>query len=353
MKAWIILFGFVAHLNMVNGQQIDQAKMDKDLEVAENILGTLLKQSSSDQFVYLTRGQKVEGTYLANYGVVFNVEASDFRFFNFSSKEMEGEAVEVAVAGEVEPSEMVVEAFKDFLADYGNLIRQLKPSDKILIKTGSRKNRGGVVMISGEKKSQMNNGISAEIDVSDLISYEKGDITRDALIEKIEINKEAFNSVKEPQLEVFSSMLERLYEVDLTETYYMSGTPYYDRLEKFGVTYYLKFYSSTVHSDDDYSLPTIDKKHVSKEERNQIVEEMYPKFLKTFKQNILDYGHILKNLAPDEMIVFHVKLTSCDGCDMPAVIDVSTKKSVIEDYRNGSLNLDRAMTMIEVKDVGD
>lgn len=354
MKYWILLFLLSAYFTGTFGQTIDQSKMDKDLEVAENILSTLLKQSSSDEFMYLSRGQKVEGNYLANYGVVFSVESSGFRFYNVESKGKEFESVEMAVAGEIEPSEMVIQAFKDFLADYGNLIRQLKPSDKILLKTGgTRHSRGGVVVFNGQKKTKMTGGISAELNVSDLSSYEKGNLTRDELMDKIEINEDLNSAVKEPQLEVFSSMLERLYEVDLTNTYYMSGTPDYDRLEKFGVTYYLKFYSSLIHDNDEYSLPTIDKKHVSKAERNKIVEEMYPEFLKTFKQNVLDYGHILRTLDPEEMIVFHIKLTSCEGCDMPAVIDVSLKKSVIEDYRNGDLTLDRAMTMIEVKDVSD
>jgi hypothetical protein len=148
-------------------------------------------------------------------------------------------------------------------------------------------------------------------------------------------------------------MLERLYEVDLSNTYYMANEPDYDRMSKFGITYYLKYYSSTVHDDDNYSLPTISRKNVSKVERNKLVEEMYPEFLKGFKRNILDYGHILKTIDPDEMIVFHIKLTSCEGCKMPSIIEVSTKKEVVNGYRDGKISLDKAMSMIEVKTVED
>jgi hypothetical protein len=78
---------------------------------------------------------------------------------------------------------------------------------------------------------------------------------------------------------------------------------------------------------------------------------MYPKFLEGFKKNILDYGHILKNLDPSELIVFNIKLTSCEGCDMPASIELSTKKSVIEDYRKEIISLDQAMAQMKVKDI--
>lgn len=357
MKIWILQLLMAVQVAAVSAQEIDEAMMDKDLEVAENILSTLMKQSSSDQFMVLGRGREAEGQYLPNYGVVFSVSANQFKMFSYSKKDDHDEMeTTLEIAGDSDdgkPTEYMIQTFKDFLADYGGMIRQLKPTDKILIKTESRNNRSGVVVFAGQKKVKVSNGISAEVSKADLEAYEKGGINRDQLLEKILVNENANDAAKEPQLEVFSSMLERLYEIDLTETYYMANTPDYDRMEKFGVTYYLKFYSSTVHDDDDYSLPTISKKHVSKAERNKIVEEMYPEFLKSFKQNILDYGHILKNIDPSEMLVFHVKLTSCEGCDMPAVIDVSLKKSVIEDYRNGKLSFDQANTMIEVKDVGD
>lgn len=357
MKYWnlIILFLMVSFTKTV-GQPVDEALMDKDLQVAENILSTLMKQSSNNQFMFLGQGLHVDGKYLPNYGVVFNVSSNQLKIMTFNRTDGDGESTggwETEGADQKNPVMMMINVYKDFLSDYGNMIRQLKSTDKILVRNETSRNLNAIAAYSGHKKVKANSGISAEVTKADLIAYEKGDIDRDALIEKIKIKENLNDGSKEPQSEVFSSMLERLYEIDLSDTYYMANEPGYDRMENFGITYYLKFYSSTVHDDNNYSLPTISKKNVSKVERNKIVDEMYPGFLRGFKQNILDYGHVLKNLSADEMLVFHMKLTSCEGCNMPSVISVSLKKSIIDDYRAGTLSLEKAMELIEVKNVED
>jgi hypothetical protein len=354
MKYWKLWILCLMLTETISSQTIDQALMDKDLEVAENILGTLFKQSAGHPFYYIGQVKQVDGKHLPNYGVVFTVSANQFRVMSYAPKDKKKEDdVEVRIEDldEKEPSSTLIGTFKDFLVDYGHMIRQLNPADKILVKTETRGKSRGVAVITGTKKVTVNNGISAEVSKADLVAYEKGEITRDGLLERIKVNENLTDHSKEPQLEVFSSMLERLYEVDLSDTYYMASAPDYDRMENFGVTYYLKFYSSTVYDDDNYSLPTIGRKNVGKAERNKIVEEMYPDFLKGFKQNILDYGHILKNLKEEEMLVFHMKLTSCEGCDMPAVIDVSIKKLIIEEYRSGRLSLEKALDQFEVKNL--
>jgi hypothetical protein len=273
--------------------------------------------------------------------------------FSFNKNDDHEEAEVQWDVDENESSNSMTEIFKEFLVDYGSLIRQLNPTDKILVKTGSLGNRG-VAVFPGHKKSKKGNPeLSAEVTKSEIEAYEKGDLTREELLEEIRINEYLSEAEKEPQLEVFSSMLERLYEVDLSNTYYMAKEPDYDRMANFGITYYLKYYSSTVHDDDNYSLPTISRKNVSKADRDKLVEEMYPEFLIGFKRNILDYGHILKTIQPDEMIVFQIKLTSCEGCKMPSIIEVSTKKEVINNYRDGKIDLDKAMSMIDVKTLED
>ena len=351
-----ILLGLFLTVSLV-GQTIDQEKMDKDLEIAENILATLLKQSRNDQFVIVGRDHDVEAKHISDYGVVLNVSSLGLKIlhekvytdgknaYNWTDSKDEKHA-EVEVAEHVD--QKLEKVFKEFLADYGDMIRQLKPSDKIMVKTeGKRGGNRGYILAFGKNKMGIR-GLSAEVEKADLIAHDDGKLTRDQLLEKIKITENKIDYSKEPQLEVFSSMLERLYEVDLTETYYMANSPDYERMEDFGATYYLKFYSSTVHDKDDYSLPTISRKHVSKAERDKLVEEMYPEFIREFKKNILDYGHILKNLEPSELVVFNIKLTSCEGCDMPAAIEVSVKKSVIDDYRKETITLDKAMDAIKV-----
>jgi hypothetical protein len=242
--------------------------------------------------------------------------------------------------------------FVDFLVDYGHLIRQLKTNDKIMVKTspGDDNHRFAFAYSTGKKSISQQNRLSAEVQKSDLNDFEAGKLDRDGLVDKITVKESSFNPDKEPEIEVFATMLQRLYKTDLSDTYYMTSTPYYDRIDDFGVTYYLKFYSSHIN-DEKYYIPTIDKGDLNKEERNDIIQEMYPAFLNDLKSNILDYGYILKSLKNDERLVLSIKLTECEDCDMPGEIEVSLKKSIIEDYRGDKINQSKAMEAIQVKKI--
>ena len=95
-------------------------------------------------------------------------------------------------------------------------------------------------------------------------------------------------------------------------------------------------------------MPTVARSDLDLEERNKIVNELYPKFLEDFKESVLDYGHLLKNLDDNESVTFNIQLTECNGCDMPEEIDVMIKKSVIDQYRNDQVNLNQAMNKVKV-----
>ncbi len=338
-------------------QTVDMGKMDKDIEVAENILATLLEQGSDQRF--MMGRNEVEGSYKENYGVVFTVPSNRFHFA-FVAPGGKNKDKSVVVAPEVGDTEgqegegqaVLKDAFVSFLTDYGHLISQLQASDRILVKTeqsgGGHGRRAAVA--AGNWGGKHSTYLSAEVKKSDLTAFEKGSMSKEDLIKAITINESVMDISEEPQIEVFAAMLERLYDTDLSSTYYMSSQPSFERMKDFGLTYYLKVYSSYVEGDE-YYMPTINRRNVSREERQEIVQGMYPKFVEGVKENILEYGHILKNVKPDEMLVLDIKLTQCDGCSMPKQIEISTKKSTIDDYRSGRMSKDEAIAAITVKDV--
>lgn len=339
-------------------QAVDMDQMDKDIEVAENILATLLEQGSDQRF--MMGRNEVEGSYKENYGVVFTVPSNRFRFAFVapSGKNKDKEVIAVPDAeGDAEGQQsegqaVLKDAFLSFLTDYGHLISQLQASDRILVKTeqsgGGHGRRAAVV--AGQWGGKQSTYLSAEVKKSDLTAFEKGSMSKEDLIKAIAINESVMDISAEPQIEVFAAMLERLYDTDLSSTYYMSSQPSFERMKDFGLTYYLKVYSSYVEGDE-YYMPTINRRNVTREERQKIVQEMYPKFVESVKENILEYGHILKNVNSDEMLVLDIKLTQCDGCSMPKQIEVTTKKSTIDDYRSGRMDKKDALAAITVKDV--
>ena len=349
----------------MHAQDIDQQRMQRDIEVAEKILSTLISQSYDSplskkvHFAMLHQPESIKGSYLEDYGVRFNVTRnfgmpiSSQHFVRNSHKDLaeEHEVVEIELGEEDEDLDEITEAIFTFLADYGNLIHQLKTTDRIIVKTSH--NRTPMVHFFKEHGLTSMNGLdlSVEAEVADLRAYEEGKLNRDELYERIAVREYTHDSAKEPQLDVFAAMLERLYQSDLSDNYYLASTPFYDRVQGFGVTYHLKYYSSKIYENDRYSIPAIGKKDLSEEERNEIVASMYPAFLEGLKSNLLDYAHVLKNLQNSEILILRIELTQCNGCAMPEEIEVSIKKQMIDDYRKGSVSRLEAMTAIKVKDL--
>ena len=69
MKKLIILFIVPIFFGFKTGQEIDENKMNRDLEIAKNILATLIK-TGSDSFY---GGTSIEASYIKDYGVIFTI----------------------------------------------------------------------------------------------------------------------------------------------------------------------------------------------------------------------------------------------------------------------------------------
>lgn len=390
--ALILLLG-----NTAKPQEIDHKRMDRDLEIAENILLSLIK--NSEKLMFHTSPPK--GNYISDYGVILKISGSSFYFnsvggnsfifntgsddfsFNFEDyfsinddevdyeddyeevyegDEDEDDYVEyfspdIKVKGnkfkfKTKSKEKIAELRKkgnetlkammiDFLVDYADLIGQLKPEHKILIASG----RADTHFLHSE--SDGGNKITAEVIKSDLSSHRSGKITREQLIERIKISEESV-SKKETDLELLSTIFRRLYKPDLSDTYYVSSGLYYERLEGFGVIYNMKVYSSTSNRGR-YRIVTQDMSGLTLEERNKRVNELYPQFEKGLKENILDYGKTLKSLEDSENLMFKVRLTECKKCSMPKSIDVTVSKSVLKDFNSGKLSKSAALNKVTVK----
>ena len=100
---------------------IDYEKMDKDLQIMEKVVETIM----SDRTIRLHfRSQAPKGVYLNNYGVIFMLP-----FSGSSNLFYRGEKAETARTS----YETLREDLEDFLFSYAGLIKQLRPSDVITL----------------------------------------------------------------------------------------------------------------------------------------------------------------------------------------------------------------------------
>ncbi len=363
-------------------QKIDEERMKRDIEVAENVLQTLIKQEVNQQRGFF--GMEIKGTYLPGYGVTFRLPSDYNAPFMISiggadnavvwDQRNDGYSYTVTTRGdEAEEDESenekeyklknkakqrrnldmdslrddynlkLIKAAKDFIVDYGDFISQLPSNEKIVVTNKGDQQRGWY----------FNNGkrthLSIEASRADLAAFKQGKLTRDQALAKITVvNTEAIET-KQPDIELITSIFSRLYSEDLSKTYFAQGNMYYEVLKDYGVIYYMQVYSSTPNNFDLFNMPTLKLKDVDQATRDKKVTELYPTFEKELKENILEYGRTIKSLKDEEVVVFNVTLTKCKGCGIPSTVELSVKNGVLKDYGSGKIDKNTALTKFSIK----
>jgi hypothetical protein len=389
--------------------------MQRDIEVAENVLSTLLRQQFDKQRMFFPL--EVNADYQPGYGVTFRLPAdfttpivfsidrsNDFlaappvpptkNVFSYSY-EMDGEdeaEMERSMA-EVEHhlkgmerqrkdidhqrnsvvikdksirikdktklhshadldslrdiyNGKMIDAAKSFLMDYADLISQLTPEERIIITNQGDQPRMWVgKLVNAPNRTHL----SVEATKGDLTLYKQGKINMSQLESKIKVvNTESVTEVS-PDLELLTSIFDRLYQPDLARTYFTHDRIYYERLKDYGVIYYMQVYSSNNEDYMHFSMPTLKLDNIDQEMRNKKVKEIYPQFETELKENILEYGRTIKSLEDHEVLAFNVRLTKCASCGIPSTLEISVKGSVLKDYASGKADKKTSFSKLMVK----
>ena len=313
--------------HVATAQKIDDERMRRDISVAENVLGTLIKQQFSNQRTFFAL--EIKGNYQPGYGVTFSLPADYTTPIAFTigsgmqngvvvySDEFE-EPATIDIRGSEDGSDdravvngrntyklkektkgrtrvdmdsirdsynlKVIEAAKEFILDYSDMISQLGPQERIVVTNQGNQPRAWV----GQYFNAPNRThLSIEALKSDIAQYKAGKLTRAQADAKIKVvNTESTNAV-EPDLELLSSIFSRLYRVDLSKTYFTEENIYYERLKDYGVIYYMQVYSSSERDYKRFDMPTLNLQDVDQATRNKKVGELYPAFERELKENVL------------------------------------------------------------------
>ena len=370
-------------------QKLDEEKMQRDIEVSENVLGTLIKQQFEKQKMFFPL--EIQGSYQPGYGVKFYLPADyttpivfafpDNDNFVWQAERVQGPGVNYSYEYENKKNDnepelagkkgtislkdrnrekkkldtdsvrdsynlKVIDAAKTFLVDYGDMITQLAPTERIIISNqGDRPRQWVGKYFNTSKRSHL----AIEVLKSDLIQHKQGKITRDEALAKIKVlNTETVEDV-EPDLELLSSIFDRLYSADLSKTFFIQENIYFERLKDYGVIYYMQALSAQETDYKRYYMPTVGLENVDQATRDKTIKELYPKFEQDLKDNILDYGRTLKSLKEDEVLVFQVRMTRCVGCGLPSSLEYTIKGSALKDFNNGKIDKNAALGKFVVK----
>lgn len=356
----------------IQAQNIDNERMHRDLEVAENALSTIVSPNSN-QFPRLGFGEEeIVADYIKDYGVIFMVSISGFSKVKLAkapdAKNIYLESAENTAVSENDDENHFIEKSKLFLADYAGIIGQLDESQMISIRRGgsgmqydleklyfvkSGNTTSTETVIGTEVRSDADSELIVEVEVAKINALRMGKISREDFLNSVNVIKNEVDYSKDVDLETLSAMFHRLYKKDLSTTYYSESKPKYSKLSNFGIIVRMKFYSS-YEDNKIYSMPTISKKGLTLKERNKNVMDLLPKFESEFKENLVNYGRTLKNLDSDEVLLFEINMTTCKDCnDFPKVMKFSIKKSVLHKFNKGKISLEEAIDLVNVDRIID
>ncbi|MEX2235153.1 MAG: hypothetical protein WD824_23520 [Cyclobacteriaceae bacterium] len=413
MKFWIIaIIGLCFQSHETFAQLIDEERMNRDLEVAENVLATLIKQEMGQQKTLF--GMDVKASYQPGYGVTFrlpsdnampfviNLGGDDFHGatvisdgngfqysirtngygtpapgkIEFKSDEDEAKAIEdeiKIVEGDVkkvegdikkikakpyklkEKKEMIVDSVQEVYFD-----RLIQAAQNFILNYGDflisqlAPNERIVVTNQHDRpnfyfRSGKRTRISVEGTKADITALKQGKLTRDQALKKITVVNTESVDTREPDMEMISSIFTRLYRPDLSKTYFVQGNVYYERLKDYGAIFYMQMLSSEEKSPDSFTLPTIGLADLDQKARDKKVTELYSAFEQDVKENILEYGRTVKSLKDDEILVFNISLTKCKGCGIPSTLEVSIKSSVLKDFGSAKIDRNAALSKFVLK----
>ncbi|WP_420580980.1 hypothetical protein [Reichenbachiella sp.] len=233
-----------------------------------------------------------------------------------------------------------------FLTDYADLIGQLADSEQVMLVTKGGPQGFGTALYNSSIQVGKFSASSTRKNIAD---FKAGNISRATFENRINFVDSKGDEKVAADLELFSSIFQRLYKTDLATTYYTSSPISYERLKNFGVIYRMKMYASITTGRDSYKMPTQRKSNLSRKERNEEVMALYPQFINEFKKNVLDYGKTIKSLEGDESILFQIRITDCNSCDIPSEINVLVKQQTLLDLDGGSINKNEAIQQIQIK----
>ena len=178
----------------------------------------------------------------------------------------------------------VIEAAKSFLADYGDMMTQLAPTERIIISNKCDRRAWVNQYFNAPKRIHL----SIEALKGDLTQYRQNKINHDQLMARIKvINTQSVDEV-EPDLELLSSIFTRLYRPDLSKTFFVQENIPFERLKDYGVVYYMQALSSQeIGYSRRYVMPTVGLEDIDQTTRDNKIKELYPKFDNELKDNIL------------------------------------------------------------------
>lgn len=365
------------------------ARMNRDIDVAEKILETIIEEMSNvgvtndDKFFIINSSPEVEGTYIEGFGAMFSITSGSLlnplmisdtkkdksnkstsytilrsrkKRYNFDAEDLE--------ANKAETQKTFKSIVETFFSEYAYLMRQIGDDEKIMVRYGSNSSRfdGAFPALIIDGKSKRN--YSATITKTAIDAFQNND-NKQQLIDEIDyvFDEAKERAAKEKDLELLSTILKKLHNEGAKDALRISGTPYYEKIEGIGAIYNLRIRSGggnnffglqfdqhkTIWRGHGLAIVDGDSDDDQTEMDSEDLDKSYLSFLESLKENIIDYGSIVKSINSGEALTFKLRFPDCRDCEkMPKKLEIIAKKSTLDGYRKEQISLEKAIQQLTI-----
>lgn len=368
-------------------QNFDSNRMSRDIRIMENILNELFRYNhevrKDEKHLVVAQAarntKRAKGTYLPGYGVVFQVSGNDLgKSVSVNVERVSGQRnISYAYNFETDDEdnkekasnrlsdETVIERITEFLRDYALNINQLEINEKVLVIYGIQPNLFGfnVYSLLNEKSETDNQLISISVSKKDIDALRSRQIDEKTFRDRISIEKS--ESKEASDLRVLGSIFETALKDGSENGFRISGKVHYLYLDNFGVLYNMdvrfnrggnvyalaeevKIVGSSVVINQRDSAEVSERKDKLEKHQKEVLDA-FEKLKADVKEYLVDYGRTLRSLKSDQHIWLNINLSqSWLNVDLPDMIEVQVKKSVLEQYDRGDISREKALEQVRI-----
>ncbi len=383
--------------------QVDEQRMERDVTIMQRALNELLRQELNQDFGIPWSSSKNKARYIPQVGIML--------YANFKGPH-------VAIAPHDDSDHIIYEGegnleqvFKNFLADYGDLARELPEDESIILRyspshsdgprriTSTRNGRSRISITTDEDYSTL----TAKVSQKDVIKFRKGEINRGTFEAAIEITRSEGSRETAKEFKVFSQILKGLFEQEnepfatgiavlsdddendwdydafnedaFKSNSYSFKTAWgnrvdFERLEGVGVIYefslgyYLEGYNSifalgyaskkSKWREQEEEEPEIDEdKEAYLLKRDEKLEDIYGDFQYDMKEAMILYGRTLRSLEKDEFLIIRTEMPACYECELPSEVEFKISRSALAEYDEGNSDFEDVLDKVQVSKSGE
>lgn len=366
-------FSFLA----LQAQNINQNRMNRDLNIMQNVLKEMFKTSWSgdDQKIQVSSGvlhygnsNNITGAYLPGYGVILTIPAQTSGFIintkgnNYNYQFNYGENGNNKVT-----KKSIINQISEFIRSYSSNIGQLKNTDRItVIYQAENQNSVFISLTDRNDDEKAPPTIYVSVQKSDLDALQNGSLNKKQFHNRLAVSTVDKASNSHHDVKIMAGIFKSMFDDANKKSYQVSGSVNHIYIDDLGALFYINAQYGNNFSGIRVALSDV-RKRLAETGKDSVIyssdnslntnpeklkaeqEKARKAFLNGLKETIVDYGRTLRSVQSNEQI--YVSVSPLDlGDDMPKRIDLKIPKSVLEAVDNGDLSREQAIEQISVRE---